>query len=48
MLVPEIGLTPQLVGVYEERFDAPLALLHSGLNEGGVSRPGAAHGVARL
>ena len=34
VLVPEIGLTPQLVRRFEERFDAPLALLHSGLNEG--------------
>ncbi len=34
VLVPEIGLTPQLLRRFEERFDAPLALLHSGLNEG--------------
>jgi primosomal protein N' (replication factor Y) len=34
VLVPEIGLTPQLVGRFRERFDAPLAVLHSGLTDG--------------
>src|SRR5262245_34364979 len=34
VLVPEIGLTPQLLDRFEKRFDAPLALLHSGLSEG--------------
>jgi primosomal protein N' (replication factor Y) len=33
ILVPEIGLTPQLVDRFRRRFDAPLALLHSGLND---------------
>jgi primosomal protein N' (replication factor Y) len=34
ILVPEIGLTPQLVGRFRERFAASLALLHSGLTDG--------------
>jgi primosomal protein N' (replication factor Y) len=29
VLVPEIGLTPQLVGRFRARFDVPLAILHS-------------------
>ncbi len=33
VLVPEIGLTPQLVGRFRDRFDAPLAVLHSGLTD---------------
>jgi primosomal protein N' (replication factor Y) len=33
VLVPEIGLTPQLVGRFRERFAVPLALLHSALND---------------
>jgi primosomal protein N' (replication factor Y) (superfamily II helicase) len=33
VLVPEIGLTPQLLGRFRERFDAPLAVLHSGLSD---------------
>ncbi len=33
MLVPEIGLTPQLVGRFSERFNVPLAVLHSGLTD---------------
>jgi len=33
VLVPEISLTPQLVGRFERRFRAPIAVLHSGLNE---------------
>ncbi len=32
VLVPEIGLTPQLVTRFQQRFPVPLALLHSGLN----------------
>ena len=32
VLVPEIALTPQLVGRFRERFDVPLAVLHSSLN----------------
>jgi primosomal protein N' (replication factor Y) len=35
VLVPEIGLTPQLVGRFAARFAAvPLAVLHSGLTDG--------------
>ncbi|HSY09155.1 MAG TPA: primosomal protein N' [Steroidobacteraceae bacterium] len=33
ILVPEIGLTPQLVGRFRERFATPLAVLHSGLTD---------------
>lgn len=33
VLVPEIGLTPQLVGRFRERFDVPLAVLHSALTD---------------
>jgi len=33
LLVPEIGLTPQLVGRLRARFGGELALLHSGLTE---------------
>jgi primosomal protein N' (replication factor Y) len=33
VLVPEIALTPQLIGRFRGRFDAPLAVLHSGLND---------------
>jgi primosomal protein N' (replication factor Y) len=33
ILVPEIGLTPQLVGRFRERFSVPLAVLHSGLTD---------------
>lgn len=34
VLVPEIALTPQLVGRFDARFSAPMAILHSGLSEG--------------
>ncbi len=34
VLVPEIALTPQLITRFRERFDAPLAILHSGLSDG--------------
>ncbi len=33
VLVPEIALTPQLVGRFAERFAAPLAVLHSSLTD---------------
>ena len=33
VLVPEIGLTPQLVGRFRERFAVPVAVLHSGLTD---------------
>ncbi len=33
VLVPEIGLTPQLVGRFRERFYAPMSVLHSGLTD---------------
>ena len=33
LLVPEIGLTPQLVTRFTRRFPVPLALLHSGLSD---------------
>ncbi len=33
VLVPEIGLTPQTVSRFRERFDCPVVSLHSGLNE---------------
>ncbi len=33
VLVPEIGLTPQLYQRFTRRFDCPIALLHSGLND---------------
>jgi primosomal protein N' (replication factor Y) len=33
VLVPEIGLTPQLVARFAARFDAPMALMHSALTD---------------
>ena len=33
VLVPEIGLTPQLVGRFEQRFDTPMSVLHSALTD---------------
>ncbi len=33
ILVPEIGLTPQLVARFRERFGVPMAVLHSGLTD---------------
>ncbi|MDH3899832.1 MAG: primosomal protein N', partial [Gammaproteobacteria bacterium] len=33
ILVPEIGLTPQLVERFRQRFNVPLAVLHSGLGD---------------
>ncbi|MFT4926911.1 MAG: primosomal protein N' (replication factor Y) [Phenylobacterium sp.] len=32
VLVPEIGLTPQTLSRFEQRFDTPISLWHSGLN----------------
>jgi primosomal protein N' (replication factor Y) len=49
ILVPEIGLTPQLIGRVRERFDAEIAALHSGLADGAreaaweAARSGRAH-----
>jgi primosomal protein N' (replication factor Y) len=34
VLVPEIALTPQLIARFRDRFEAPLAVLHSGLSDG--------------
>ncbi len=34
VLVPEIGLTPQLVARFRGRFAVPVAVLHSGLSDG--------------
>ncbi len=33
VLLPEIGLTPQMVERFRERFDAPIVVLHSGLSD---------------
>lgn len=33
VLVPEIGLTPQLVDRFQQRFNVPLAVLHSGFGD---------------
>jgi len=33
LLVPEIGLTPQLIERFRERFEAPMAILHSALTD---------------
>ncbi len=33
VLVPEIGLTPQILAAFARRFDAPIAVLHSGLGD---------------
>ncbi len=33
VLVPEITLTPQLVGRFKRRFSTPMVVLHSGLND---------------
>ncbi len=33
VLVPEIGLTPQLIARFRQRFREPIAVIHSGLND---------------
>ncbi|EGG94497.1 Helicase PriA essential for oriC/DnaA-independent DNA replication [gamma proteobacterium IMCC1989] len=33
VLVPEIGLTPQTVSRFQQRFNVPVATLHSGMND---------------
>ncbi len=33
ILVPEIGLTPQLIKRFQQRFPTPIAVLHSGLSD---------------
>lgn len=33
VLVPEIGLTPQLTDRFRQRFNCPVAVIHSGLND---------------
>ncbi|CAO95168.1 primosomal protein N' [Erwinia tasmaniensis] len=33
VLVPEIGLTPQTIARFRQRFNAPVEVLHSGLND---------------
>lgn len=33
VLVPEIGLTPQTIARFKERFNAPVEVMHSGLND---------------
>lgn len=38
VLVPEIGLTPQLVSRFQKRFSVPIAVLHSGLSDGDRAR----------
>jgi primosomal protein N' (replication factor Y) len=50
VLVPEIGLTPQLVERFRQRFTVDIAVLHSGLNDSQRLRAWqqAASGVARL
>jgi primosomal protein N' (replication factor Y) len=50
VLCPEIGLTPQLLQRFEQRFDAPIAALHSGLSDNERARAwhAAASGQARI
>lgn len=50
MLVPEIGLAPQALRRLRERFDVPIALLHSNLAEGDRARAwlAARQGRARI
>ncbi|MCO6414285.1 MAG: primosomal protein N', partial [Thiogranum sp.] len=50
VLVPEIGLTPQLVDRFRQRFNVDTAVLHSGLNDSERLRAwqNAASGLSRL
>ncbi|MBL8201436.1 MAG: primosomal protein N' [Chromatiales bacterium] len=50
VLVPEIGLTPQLLDRFRRRFPVPMAVLHSGLAEGERLRAwtAARDGTARI
>jgi len=50
VLVPEIGLTPQLVDRFRRRFPVPVAILHSGLADGERLRAwnAAREGTARI
>ncbi len=50
ILVPEIGLTPQLMQRFQNRLDVPMALLHSGLSdvERELAWSAAARGEARV
>ncbi len=50
LLVPEIGLTPQLAGTVAAQFDEPMAILHSALAEGerAANWLAAADGRARI
>jgi len=49
ILIPEIGLTPQTLGRFEQRFEANIVVLHSGLTEQSrykaweAARDGSAH-----
>ncbi len=50
VLIPEIGLTPQTLRRFEQRFDARIAVFHSGLGEGERCRAweGARDGSAQI
>ena len=50
VLVPEIGLTPQMLARFQQRLGVPVHALHSGLNDGERTRAwwAAATGQARL
>lgn len=50
VLIPEIGLTPQTLSRFEQRFRVPIAALHSGLNDRERLQAWlqAARGIARI